>query len=88
MLFNSYSFLLCFLPITLTLIYLFSYFRHLRTALWTGAIASLVFYGLGSSEFLPILIASAIINYTNPPINLYTHFISCICIRSQTYRSI
>ena len=26
--------------------------------------------------------------YTNPPINLYTHFISCICIRSQTYRSI
>ena len=62
MLFNSYSFLLLFLPITLAGYFLLGRRRAFSAAAWLTA-ASLVFYGWWDWHFVPLLVASIAGNY-------------------------
>ena len=62
MLFNSYSFLLVFLPVTLAGFFLFGRLGQLAGATWLAA-ASLFFYGWWDYRFLPLLLGSIIFNY-------------------------
>jgi alginate O-acetyltransferase complex protein AlgI len=62
MLFNTYTFLLAFLPIVLV-----GFFQLARTtergaALWL-ALASLFFYGYWNPRYVPLLLASVVLNY-------------------------
>lgn len=62
MLFNSYAFLLAFLPLTLLLTFLAA--RHSsRAAIFVLSLASLLFYAWGELRFLPILCASILFNF-------------------------
>ena len=63
MLFNSYQFLLLFLPVTLLGIYLLTWYRQERAAIWFAGLASLAFYTAGEKHVVFILIASIIFNY-------------------------
>jgi len=62
MLFNSYVFLLCFLPGTLLIYQLVSRFHRKAVVVWLG-IASLIFYGYWRPQFLFVLGASILFNY-------------------------
>lgn len=62
MLFNSFSFLFIFLPITMLGFFLLSKKSHLAAAGWL-ACASLFFYGWWSLEYIPLLLGSIIFNY-------------------------
>lgn len=62
MLFNSYIFIFCFLPVAVTLYFLFATRSH-RLANVFLAIASLFFYAYWKFEYLPILLSSVIVNY-------------------------
>lgn len=63
MLFNSYSFLLWFLPISLICYYLLGhYFRPGPAKLWLIG-ASFVFYGWWNEYFVLLLVASIAVNY-------------------------
>ncbi|MDD5673378.1 MAG: MBOAT family protein [Chitinivibrionales bacterium] len=63
MLFNSYSYILCFLPLVVFGYYLL---RHFSLVAWAKAwlvFASLFFYGFWNPAYVPLLLASKIINY-------------------------
>lgn len=62
MLFNSFSFLFVFLPVTAVGFFLIARTSHLKAAGWL-AIASLIFYAWSSLEYIPLLLASIIFNY-------------------------
>ena len=62
MLFNSYVFLLCFLPATLLIYQLVSRFHRKAVVIWLG-VASLIFYGYWRPQFLFVLGASVLFNY-------------------------
>ena len=66
MLFNSYLFILCFLPVSVTGYFLINrYFvdkREYGKRLWLIA-ASLIFFAYAGIEFVPILMASMGVNY-------------------------
>ncbi len=62
MVFNSYAFIVFFLPATLFGLYLFSRKSREWTAVWLIC-ASLFFYGSWDYRFIPILLASIVINY-------------------------
>ena len=62
MLFNSYPFLLGFLPIALLIFFVLGRRSHLLAAGWL-ALASLFFYAWWSPAALPLLIISICINY-------------------------
>ncbi len=62
MLFNSYSFLLIFLPITLIGFYVIAKWSHGAAAAWL-AFASFVFYGWWSTYYVVLLLLSIIFNY-------------------------
>ena len=62
-LFNSYSFLLVFLPVTWLLFFGIARFGH-RWALAVLTVASLVFYGWSNASLLWLLLGSAVGNYT------------------------
>jgi alginate O-acetyltransferase complex protein AlgI len=62
-LFNSYEFLLVFLPITLLVFFAFMRFGMARGALAWLLLASLVFYSWWEPAYLPLLIASILFNY-------------------------
>src|SRR3984893_3501466 len=62
MLFNSYQFILVFLPITLAGYFLLGKARNLAPILWL-ALASLVFYSFSNWQFVPLLLASVAFNY-------------------------
>ncbi|MBU1568007.1 MAG: MBOAT family protein [Proteobacteria bacterium] len=62
MVFNSYSFIVFFLPITLLGFYFFSRKSRQWAAVWL-VIASLFFYGSWDCRFIPILLTSILINY-------------------------
>ena len=62
MLFSSQIFILLFLPVTVGLYYVFA--KHDRVRIWFLILASLVFYGYWDYRFIPLLIASILINYS------------------------
>ena len=63
MLFNSYIFILLFLPITMILYYGFQHSKKVIHAKWILIIASLIFYGYFDVGYLPVLLASICFNY-------------------------
>lgn len=62
MLFNSYSFLLLFLPVTLIGFFIFNRHSQYRGAAWLAAV-SIFFYGWWDYRYLPLLLGSIIFNY-------------------------
>jgi D-alanyl-lipoteichoic acid acyltransferase DltB (MBOAT superfamily) len=62
MLFNSYDFILVFLPAVLAFVYLLRGFGRRWLEVWL-LLASLVFYAWWDVRFLPLLIVSVILNY-------------------------
>ena len=63
MLFNSYTFLLAFLPIVLMGYFLLSvYVRHTAALLWLAG-ASLFFYSFWNVLYLPLILCSILVNY-------------------------
>jgi len=63
MLFNSYIFLLAYLPVTLVVFFLLGK-KHYKASIAFLGIASMVFYGWWSLEYVPILILSILYNFT------------------------
>lgn len=63
-LFNSFEFILAFLPITLICFHYLANSAHPRNALTLLVISSLVFYAWGDYRFLPLLLGSVILNFT------------------------
>jgi len=63
MLFNSYIFVLVFLPVTLLLFYVLGRLGQARAAILTVVIASLFFYGWWNPIYVPLIIASMLVNY-------------------------
>ena len=62
MLFNSYVFIFCFLPITLIGFFLLGRTSHRLAALWLAA-ASLFFYGWWDERYVGLLLASIAFNF-------------------------
>jgi len=62
MLFNSYAFIFCFLPIVLMFFFMLARYGSITAAGWLG-LASLFFYGYWSIKALPLLLASIVLNY-------------------------
>jgi D-alanyl-lipoteichoic acid acyltransferase DltB (MBOAT superfamily) len=62
MLFNSYSFLLLFLPVTAIVFFRLGAYSHRLAAAWLGA-ASLFFYGYWNPAYVGLLLASIFFNY-------------------------
>lgn len=63
MLFNSYLFVLLFLPATLVLYFALNHFKYNRLAKWYLFFMSLWFYGYFNSKYLLIMISSILFNY-------------------------
>jgi alginate O-acetyltransferase complex protein AlgI len=63
MLFNSYPFIFLFLPITVLTFFLVGRYSQLLAATWL-VIASLFFYGWWNPNYLILLLASILFNYT------------------------
>ena len=62
MLFNSYAFLLLFLPVTAIGFFRIGAYSHRLAAAWLGA-ASLFFYGYWNPAYVGLLLASVFFNY-------------------------
>jgi alginate O-acetyltransferase complex protein AlgI len=62
MLFNSYQFILLFLPIALLGYFLLGRLGNLASVVWL-ALASLAFYAAGNWQFVPLLLGSVAFNY-------------------------
>jgi D-alanyl-lipoteichoic acid acyltransferase DltB (MBOAT superfamily) len=62
MLFNSHSFILLFLPVVLLGYFVLGRRSNLAPVVWL-ALASLVFYGFGGWQFVPLLLLSIAFNY-------------------------
>ena len=62
MLFNSYSFIVLFLPVVLLGYFALGRRSHLVPVVWL-TLASLVFYAFGGWQFVPLLLASIAFNY-------------------------
>ena len=62
MLFNSYPFILLFLPVVLAGYFWLGQRSNLIPVIWL-ALASLAFYAIGSWQFLPLLLISIVFNY-------------------------
>ena len=69
MLFNSYEFVFGFLPITLTGFFVLAGIRRELSLVWL-LVGSLVFYGWGHWQFLPVIMLSIVFNF------LFAHLIS------------
>jgi D-alanyl-lipoteichoic acid acyltransferase DltB (MBOAT superfamily) len=63
-LFNSYSFIFIFLPITLVGYFAFGAISGILAVAWLAA-ASLVFYAVGGLQFVPLLIVSIAFNFVS-----------------------
>ena len=63
MLFNSYEFLLVFLPLALAGYFLIGRSSPILAASWL-ALASLAFYGWWNIRYVPLLLGSILVNYT------------------------
>lgn len=73
MLFNSYVFVLFFLPVTLLIYFVIHHFECHRAALFFLFCASLLFYSFDKIEFTLILIGSILVNYILS--RVLTHYI-------------
>ncbi len=62
MLFNSYSFIFCFLPLTLIGFFILSYFRHFYGSVWL-VLASLTFYAVWDPRYVILLLGSIGFNF-------------------------
>jgi D-alanyl-lipoteichoic acid acyltransferase DltB (MBOAT superfamily) len=62
MLFNSYTFLLLFLPVTAIVFFRLGAYSHRLAAAWLGA-ASLFFYGYWNPAYVGLLLGSIFFNY-------------------------
>lgn len=62
MLFNSYTFLLLYLPVTALVFFRLGGYSHRLAAAWLGA-ASLFFYGYWNPAYVGLLLASIFFNY-------------------------
>jgi alginate O-acetyltransferase complex protein AlgI len=62
MLFNSYSFILLFLPVAAVVFFQLANYSHRLAAAWLGA-ASLFFYGYWNPAYVGLLLASVFFNY-------------------------
>jgi D-alanyl-lipoteichoic acid acyltransferase DltB (MBOAT superfamily) len=62
MLFNSYSFLFAFLPLTLAGYFLLARRDHRQSAVWM-AVMSVAFYGYWNVAYVPLLLASIVFNF-------------------------
>lgn len=62
MLFNSYTFILGFLPLTLALFFLLGRLSRVWAAAWL-AVASILFYGYWSPKYIPLLLGSVAFNF-------------------------
>src|SRR3712207_5985058 len=62
MLFNSYSFILLFLPIVLAGYFRLGRHSNLAPVVWL-ALASITFYAIGSWQFVALLLLSIAFNY-------------------------
>ena len=62
MLFNSVTFLVLFLPVSLLVYYLLGYFQMNAAKFWLVAV-SFLFYGWWNPQFLTLLIISILFNY-------------------------
>ena len=63
MLFNSYVFILLFLPLTMFVYYGLNHVGKETMAKWALVIASLLFYGYFNVGYLPVILASICFNY-------------------------
>lgn len=63
MLFNSYLFIFCFLPLVWIGFHILRYKNHIKSAKIFLISASLFFYGYWKWLYLPLLLSSMIINY-------------------------
>lgn len=63
MLFNSYIFILCFLPITFFTYFILNRFKMTKSATLSLLIASLIFYAYFNINYLPIILTSIFGNY-------------------------
>ena len=63
MLFNSYSFIFLFLPVTFVVFFAVGARRHLYGAAWL-TLASLFFYGWWNPVYVTLLLASILVNYS------------------------
>lgn len=63
MLFNSYIFILCFLPLTLLAYYGLNHFQKYRAAKLSLVIASLIFYGYNEITYVFVILSSILVNY-------------------------
>lgn len=63
MLFNSYEFIACFLPLTLVIYYGLEFYARRSLALAWLVAASLAFYGAWKPAHLPVLLFSLAVNY-------------------------
>lgn len=64
MLFNSYEFLLFFLPATLIVFFILSWLNHFKLAATWLALVSLFFYGYWSPRYVILLMASISFNFS------------------------
>lgn len=63
MLFNSFSFILCFLPITFVIFFILGRYAPNRYATLWLVIASFLFYGYWDIQYIPLLFISILFNY-------------------------
>lgn len=63
MLFNSYIFILAFLPVTLIVYFLLGHLEKLPLNKSFLVLASFVFYGYNNPRYVPIILGSILINY-------------------------
>ncbi len=63
MLFNSYEFILCFLPITASVFFGLAKFRLLKAATYWLIFSSIVFYGYWNPSYIPLLLISITGNF-------------------------
>ena len=64
MLFNSFSFILLFLPVTLTGFFILGQKGKFEAAKAWLICASFFFYGYWKPAYLPLLISSVVVNYS------------------------
>ena len=77
MLFNSYIFILLFLPLTMILYYGLNHGKRELEAKWILIIASLIFYGYFDVRYLPVILASICFNYGVSRILLSSKYETC-----------
>ncbi len=63
MLFNSFAFVVYFLPIVLIVFYTLARWRKLKGAIAFLLVSSLFFYGYWEPAYLPVLVGSIVVNY-------------------------